>query len=33
LTEKETVRSWSLMTLTLSLVSFGLILIFWQLFV
>ncbi|MEK9913337.1 MAG: gluconate:H+ symporter [Flavobacteriaceae bacterium] len=33
LTEKETVRSWSLMTLTLSLVSFGLILILWQLFV
>jgi Gnt-I system low-affinity gluconate transporter len=33
LTEKETVRSWSLMTLTLSVVSFGLILILWQLFV
>ena len=33
LTEKETVRSWSLMTLTLSLVSFSLILILWQFFV
>lgn len=30
LTEKETLRSWSLMTLTLSLVSFCLILILWQ---